>query len=286
MNDIMKPASHQVDRPEKELLHSGNAGFIISRYAHFKPGHEQEGLNFVSEVLNHMNKADLNGMTFFFFQKAFGDQAKHHWFINMKSPADYAASLEMVDHDETTKILLEDDVVADDRGFGSWGNAVVQGSITEDILVPQHGLDYGEDHTHEAWVPEAWRQTSVPPEEQLNSANAALMVHRVAYARYPTRKEARYYAFAWQNYVNENLRGKVTAYLYEETFGAMDRLHMLIHLASYEAWEELRNLPHRDPQFRKLLEREMISPEKGGGTGAQAFVPGGVTDTLLVPRQL
>ncbi|NEA97128.1 hypothetical protein G3I22_33550 [Actinospica acidiphila] len=286
MTDIMRPARHQVDRPESELLHSGNAGFIISRYAHFKPGHEQEGLNFVAEVLKHMNKADLNGMTFFFFQKAFGDQAKHHWFINMKSPADYAASLEMVDHDETTKILLNDDVVADDRGFGSWGNAVVQGSITEHILVPQHGLDYGEDDQHEAWVPEAWRQTSVPPEEQLNSANAPLMVHRVAQARYPMRKQARYYAFAWQNYVNENLRGKVTSYLYEETFGAMDRLHMLIHLSSYEAWEELRNLPDRDPNFRKLVERQMIAPEKGGGTGADAFVPGGVTDTLLVPRQL
>ncbi|MFD4151039.1 DUF6039 family protein, partial [Streptomyces goshikiensis] len=47
----MRSASHQVDRPESELLHSGNAGFIISRYAHFKPGHEQEGLNFVGEVL-------------------------------------------------------------------------------------------------------------------------------------------------------------------------------------------------------------------------------------------
>ncbi|CAM5229722.1 hypothetical protein SHIRM173S_10203 [Streptomyces hirsutus] len=61
---------------------------------------------------------------------------------------------------------------------------------------------------------------------------------------------------------------------------------MLIHLSSYEAWEELRNLPDRDPQFRKLVERQMIAPEKGGGTRADAFVPGGVTDTLLVPRQL
>ncbi|TQS26494.1 DUF6039 family protein [Microbispora sp. KK1-11] len=284
----IRPAQHQSSVPADKVLHSGNSGFIIARNAQLKYSHRAEGRQFFSEVVRHMNDSDLNGASFFCYEEAFGTQDRLHWLIHWKSPNDYGISLEMVDHDETMIDLLESDRVKDDDGVGAWGRLIVEGTMQEKILVPQHGAHHEneEDVPSDLWVDPAWKQSSQPLSEQLNSANAELVLHRVGQAKHEFRKEARYFAFAWQNHVNKVLPGRVTSYLYEETFGVMDQLHWLIHLRSFEDYLTLMHLDDHDPDFRRILEKDFIAPHRGGGTWARTFVDGTLHDTLLVPYQL
>ncbi|MFB7668633.1 DUF6039 family protein [Kitasatospora sp. NPDC056138] len=281
------PASHQSPVPADKLLHSGNAGFIIARSAQLKYEHREDGRKLFADVIGYMNQADVNGASFFFYEEAFGVQDRIHWLIHWKSPNDYALSLHMVDHDEKMIDLLESDRVVDDDGSGAWGRAVVEGTVEERILVPQHGLVHDEGgHAGDTWVDPASHQTSVADELLLNSANAGLTVHRTGQARHEFRKEARHYAFAWQNYVNERLAGAVTSYLYEETFGVMDKLHWLIHLRSFADYQALLDLERHDPDFRRLFEKEFITAAKGGGSWGRTFLDGSIADTLLLPHQM
>ncbi|MCT7355501.1 DUF6039 family protein [Streptomyces sp. 15-116A] len=285
----IRPALHQTPVSADKVLHSGNAGFIIARSCQLKNRYVAEGRKFFSDVIGYMNQSDLNGASFFCYEELAGTRHKLHWLIHWNNPNDYAISLEMVDHDKGMIDLLESDRVKDDDGMGAWGRMVVDGTMREDILVPQHGAhheseeeaDYGD-----CWVDPAWVQCAQPRDEQLNSATAQLVVHRVGEARHEFRKEARYFAFAWQNHVNKVFAGRATAYLYEETFGVMDRLHWLIHFRSFEDYHALQTLADRDEEYRALFERPFIPQHRGGGTWARTFSDGGLHDTLLVPYQL
>ncbi|MFJ8806889.1 DUF6039 family protein [Streptomyces sp. NPDC102490] len=282
------PASAQSPVPADKLLHSGNSGFTIARSAQLKYEHRDEGRKLFADVIAYMNQSDLNGASFYFYEEAFGKQDRVHWLIHWKTPNDYAISLHMVDHDEKMIDLLESDRVPEDAGAGVWGRAVVEGSVRERILVPQHGLVHEEDDhdSGDLWVDPAKLQTDQSDTELLHSANSLLTLHRTGQASHEFRKEARLYAFAWQNEVNRKLPGRATSYLYEETFGVMDRLHWLIHLKDFDAYQELLELERTDADFRALGERQFIAEFKGGGTWGRSFVPGTIEDTVLLPYQL
>jgi hypothetical protein len=284
---VLRTASAQSPVAPEKLLHTGNAGFIIARSAQLKYEHAEEGRKLFGDVITYMNQADMNGASFFFYEEAFGRRDRVHWLISMKSPNDFAISLNMVDHDEKMIDMLESDRVPEDNTAGVWGRAVVEASVEERILVPQHGLTHEEDDHHDSdvWVDPAFLQTTQEPEQQLHSANALLTLHRVGQAKHEFRKEARLFAFAWQNYVNERLAGKVTSYLYEETFGRMDSLHWMVHLRDFSAYEELMELERTDDAFHKLMARDYVSAAKGGGGWGRAYLDGSVQDTLLLPYQ-
>lgn len=281
------PAQHQTSQKAASLLHSGNAGFIIARSAQLRYEYRQEGREFFLQVAKFMNNANMNDASFFVYEEAFGNQDRLHWLIHLKNPADYAISLDMVDHDKEMIDILESEEVVDDKA--NWGRTVVESTVQEKILVPQHGVHHeeGEDHDKgDLWVDPAWHQAAVPAGKQLNSANAALVLHRVGQAKHELRKEARYFAFAWQNYVNEQLAGAVTSYLYEETFGVMDSLHWLIHFRSFVDYETFAGLESTDAEYRDIMGRQFVPKRKGGGTWGQTFVDGSIRDTLLVPYQV
>ncbi|CAM5456665.1 hypothetical protein SVIOM342S_01733 [Streptomyces violaceorubidus] len=46
----------------------------------------------------------------------------------------------------------------------------------------------------------------------------------------------------------------------------MDRLHWLIHLRDFDAYQELLELERTDADFRALGERQFVAERKGGGT--------------------
>ncbi|MEU6439344.1 DUF6039 family protein [Streptomyces sp. NPDC047046] len=283
-----RPASAQSPVPADKLLHSGNSGFTIARSAQLKYEHRAEGRKLFADVIAYMNQSDLNGASFYFYEEAFGKQDRVHWLIHWKTPNDYAISLHMVDHDEKMIDMLESDRVPEDASAGVWGRAVVEGSVRERILVPQHGLVHEEDDhdSGELWVDPARLQTSQSADELLHSANAPLTVHRTGQASHEFRKEARLYAFAWQNEVNRKLAGRATSYLYEETFGVMDRLHWLVHFKDFDAYQQLLELEREDADFLALGTRQFIAGNKGGGTWGRSYVPGTIEDTVLLPYQL
>ncbi|MCM2416773.1 DUF6039 family protein [Streptomyces sp. RKAG293] len=282
----LNTAAAQSPVPADKLLHSGNAGFIIARSAQLKYEHRAEGRKLFADVIAYMNQADLNGASFFFYEEAFGRQDRVHWLIHWKTPNDFAISLHMVDHDEKMIDMLESDRVVDDASAGVWGRAVVEGSVKERILVPQHGLVHEEgEHQGDVWVDPARLQTGQSEDQLLHSANSVLTLHRVGQASHEFRKEARHYAFAWQNEINTKLAGRATSYLYEETFGVMDRLHWLIHLKDFDTYQELLAMEREDEGFQKLQGREFVAESKGGGRWGRTFVQGTIEDTLLLPYQ-
>ncbi len=67
--------------------------------------------------------------------------------------------------------------------------------------------------------------------------------------------------------INRSLAGEASALLYEEVFGAADRLHWLIHLKDLTA-------------YRRLLDRGIFDAEGRPGT----FVDGSITDVALTPH--
>ncbi|MFG2500683.1 DUF6039 family protein [Streptomyces sp. NPDC048441] len=286
---LLRPASHQSATAEDKMLHSGNAGFVVWRTAQFTYQHRRDGQLFASEMARFMNQADLNGASFLYFEEVCGRHDRVHFFINWKSPVDYALSLEMVDHDAAMIDLLESDRVEDENDKGDWAKAVVESTMRDRCLVPQHGgpEDHEEEHApQETWVEPASHQVELPVEQQLTTASAPLVVHRVAQAKHRLRNEARAFAFAWQNHINRTFPGAVTSYLYEETFGRMDHLHWLIHLRSFEDWERVRRLAEHDKEYADLFERPWVPKSKGGGGWGQAFVDGSIEDTLLAPFQM
>lgn len=287
------PGGHQSQVPADKVLHSGNAGFLIARTAQIKPEFRAEGRRYATDMVRYLNGADLNGASFFLFQEAFGWQDRVHILMHWKSPDDYALSFSLVDEDPEMIALLQanpEPVVEQhvDDG-GNWAKMMVESSMRERVLVPQHTPTHGDDDHHDdgTWVEPAWRQVaSQSAEQQLNTANAPLVVHRVAQAKHAYRDEARMFGFAWQNHINKVFAGDLTSYLYEENFGQMDRLHWLIHLRSYDVWSALMGLPEVDAQYAELFTRPFVPARRGGGTWAHTFVAGTMQDTLLVPYQL
>ncbi|WP_462185998.1 DUF6039 family protein, partial [Frankia sp. CcWB2] len=190
----LRPASAQSPVPPQRQLHSGNAGFIIARSTQLKYEHSAEGRRLFGDVITYMNRADLNGASFFFYEELFGRKDRVHWLIHWKTPNDYSISLRMVDHDEKMIDLLESDRVVDDNSAGMWGRAVVESSVQERILVHEEG----EHEDSEVWVDPALLQTGQSEDQLLHSGNALLTMHRTGQALHEFRKEARHFAFAWQ----------------------------------------------------------------------------------------
>lgn len=285
----MLTAHHQSSMPADKVLHSGNAGFIVARTAQVKAEFRAEGHTYATDIARYMNAVDLNGASFLFFEEVFGRHDLVHCLVHFKSPVDFALTVHLVDHDPRMNDLLEGDRFGSTDDRGNWGRIVEESSMRERILVPQHGGGHHEDNEHhedDTWVEPAHRQCVQPIEDQLHTANAPLVVHRTAQARHEFRNEARNFGFAWQDRINEHLVGRLTCYLYEETFGQMDRLHWLIHFRSIEDWFALRRLAEHDAQVAQVFTRDFIPTDKGGGNWARTFVPGTTTDVLLAPIQM
>ena len=93
------------------------------------------------------------------------------------------------------------------------------------------------------------------------------------------------FLYEWAGAVNEAFVGRATAFLFEEMWGRQDRLHLLIHLSSLDAYEELMEFTESAPGMRALLARQWIPTFKGGGTWEHLFVDGSITDSLLAPAR-
>ncbi|NUR27853.1 MAG: hypothetical protein HOV83_18745 [Catenulispora sp.] len=133
-------------------------------------------------------------------------------------------------------------------------------------------------------IPPAQHQTSVPPDKQLNSGNAGVIVERTAQLKNGFRAEGRKFARGLAEYINTSQQGVATVFVYEETFGTKDLLHFLIHLESLAAYETLVQMGTRDEQYRSTLTAEQVAAEQGGGGWDKIFVDGGMHETVLIPQ--
>lgn len=132
-------------------------------------------------------------------------------------------------------------------------------------------------------VPAAESQTSLAADEILHSGNSGVIVERVGQLRAEFRSEGRQFARELSEYLNTKYVGLATVFVYEETFGKKDRLHWLLHMHSFDAYEELVQMGTQDAGWREIMMRQRIPAERGGGTWDRMFLDGGLEELVLIP---
>ncbi|WP_433498387.1 DUF6039 family protein [Sphaerimonospora sp. CA-214678] len=277
-----RPARHQTDVPPEQLITSADAGFLIHRCGQLRQEFRTEGLAFAAEMGKLINPTQIGYVSVFLYEELLGTHNQVHWLVHLKQPNDYRRLLDMVDHDAKWRAAADMDRLPA-KGGGGWDRLFVEGSIRETIICPQHGLGHGDHHQTETFQPAARFQTTVPADRLLHSGNSALTVHRVLHARYAVREEARLFAYEWASRVNIALEGIATAFLYEEMWGRQDRLHILIHLSSLDAYRQVMEVAEHDPGIRELQARQWVPGFKGGGGWERLFTDGTIADTVWSP---
>ncbi|WP_328902096.1 MULTISPECIES: DUF6039 family protein [unclassified Streptomyces] len=286
----LRPPRDQTSVPEEHLLNSANAGFLIHRVGQLKNEFRDEGLEFSSELVELINSKQAGYISIFHFEELFGTHNRLHWLLHLKRPDDYARMLDMVDHNDTWRDVSQRNRLPR-KGGGNWERMFVEGSMSETIICPQHGLsahddtDHDEDHEHagDTFQPAALHQTTLPPERLLNSVNSALTVHRTFRVPYALREEARVFAFEWCGYVNQALEGRMTAFLYEEMWGRQDTLHLLLHATSLDSYHRLLDMERNDRGLRALRDSQRLPEAAGGAVWHSTLIEGSQRDTLWVP---
>ncbi len=133
-------------------------------------------------------------------------------------------------------------------------------------------------------LPTAQFQTSVSPDKILHSGNAGVIVERIGQLRAEFRSEGRQFARELSEYINTNYSDIITVFVYEETFGVKDRLHWLLHLKSFDAYEALIEMGSKDTGWRDIIIKQRIPAERGGGAWDRMFLDAGLHETVLMPH--
>jgi len=264
-------------------FHSTNSGVIVERTAQLKQEHRTEGRRIALEQAAFLNEKFAGRTTVTVHEEAFGSRDRLHWLIHLP---------QLSGHREIVRLLDGDEGPAGEAG---WDRMFVDGSFSETALIPQHWGMYGTDEAlpdgtqidaaaPDLRVPPAQRQTSVSPDQTVNSATAGMMIHRVAQPKYAFRAEARLFARRITESINTRLPGIASSFLYEEAFGPADRVHWLIHMKNEDSYYDLIDMHMRmDEETRAIYLDEIIAPEKGGGTWNRLFVEGSMGDTAFAP---
>jgi hypothetical protein len=140
-----------------------------------------------------------------------------------------------------------------------------------------------QDQSSRFVLPSAQYQTSVSPDKIRHSANSGVIVERVGQLRAEFRSEGRQFARELSEYINTNYSDIITVFVYEETFGVKDRLHWLLHIKSFDAYESLIEMGTKDTGWRDIIMRQRIPAERGGGAWDRMFLDGGLRETVLLP---
>ena len=245
---IVPPAQHQIEPLPADLLHSANAGVVVQKVGQLRSEYRNEGRMFAREMAKHVNARQNGNATTFVYEETFGYEDRLHFLIHLRSLDTYYAMVEMGDQDREYRASVAKERVQDDSGAGAWDRLFVDGSMRSDVLLPLPGQD---------------RATALT----LHSGNAGIVLHRAAGIGYGFRPEALGIARELTDAINKSLPGEASAVVYEEAFGAADRLHWLIHLRDLTT-------------YRRLLALEAFTEQGRPGT----FVDGSVRDDALTPH--
>ncbi len=292
--EIVPPAENQTSVSAADLFNTSNAGVVVERVGQVRAEFRNEARVFARELAEHINKRQIGVSSVFVYEETFGVKDRIHFLIHLKSLASYYPMVQMGDEDSAYRASIAKERV---DGGGAWDRLFVDGSMSETVMLPQFWGMYGTavdgklekqstvytDHTVDS-VPPAWQQTSQPREHHLHSGNAGIVMHRSAQIDYNFRSEARKFGREVADSINNNMAGECTVFVYEEAFGAADRLHWMIHLKDLTSYQRLLELHVRDEAVRNLYFDQRIPAEQGGGTWARMFVQATMSDVALTPQ--
>lgn len=258
---IVPPAQFQTSTAATELLHSGNAGAVVSKVGQARSEYRSEARIFARELAKHVNGRLAGNAFAYVYEETFGGEDRLHWLIHLRSLDTYYRMVEMGDQDAAYRASLQAERVEDEAGEnGAWDRLFIDGSVSSAVLLPSQWKPHG------GGQPRALDQTEQPGDLVLHSANAGIVIHRAAQIGYGVRSQSRRYARDLASAINKQLAGDVTAFVYEEAFGAADRVHWLVHLKDLTS-------------YYRLLELDPLMDDANG-----LFVEATMTDTALTPH--
>jgi len=294
--NVILPAKHQTQIPYDKILHSTNAGLIVHRTAIVKSEFRSEGRGFARDLGEYLTKTQIGVASVFVYEETFGTKDVIHWIMHIKDLEEYSTMVRMGNSDPGFRNIFFKERIDEKKGGGTWDRMFVDGSITETVLLPQFYGMYGtamedmhvpvnESRSGGLILPPAQHQTTLTPEETLNSATAGIIIHRTGQLKYKFRAEGRAFARAVAETINENQRGIVSVFLYEEAFGRSDRIHWLIHLKDLSSYYSLIDMrAAMTPEVAEVYNRQWISEEKGGGDWSRMFIDASLEDMALTPQ--
>jgi hypothetical protein len=292
----LQPAQHQSGMASDLLLHSANAGLIVHRTAIARAEFRSEARVFARELAEYITRTREGICSVYVYEETFGSKDVVHWILHLSSLEAYSTMVQMGNSDPNFRNIFFRDRIAAEKGGGTWDRIFVDGSITETVLLPQFNGMYGtgvdgatqplrETAAGATILPPAQHQTSTPPEETLNSANAGIVMHRQGQLKYEFRAFGRQFARAVADIINRHQRGVASVFLYEEAFGRSDRIHWLIHLRDLSSYYSLIDMrASMTPEIAEVYNRQWIPQELGGGTWSRMFVDGSLEDLALTPQ--
>jgi len=284
-------AQEQTDLAPEETLHSANAGVVVLREAQLEGRHRAAGRRLSHGIARRINERHRGSVTVLLYEEAFGVQDRVHWLVHARSLDDYdELARTMRDDGALREIATGEEARAAD---GGWAAMFVAGSVRETLLIPQSWGMYGTEDTALGEVAvrggrftvlPARHQTTVPAGRILHSANAGLVAHRSAQPRYRFRGEARAFAREVAESINVRQVGETAVFVYEEAFGAADRIHWLIHMRSLSSYYPLIDMHiQMDDEVRDIYVRRRFADERGEGAWSELFVEGSMRDVALAP---
>lgn len=132
------PARDQTSLPMSDIVHSGNAGIVLHRTAQLRYEFRSEGRQFAREIAKSINERQRGEVTVFLYEEAFGHADRIHWLIHLKSMASFYAMLKMHATNEEERNMYFRETIPAERGGGNWSRMIVDGSMVDCALTPQH----------------------------------------------------------------------------------------------------------------------------------------------------
>ncbi|HEX4954735.1 MAG TPA: DUF6039 family protein [Thermoanaerobaculia bacterium] len=270
---VIPPAFHQAAQPVEALLNSASCGLIIQRTGQIKGKYRSEGRQFARELAEHINERQLGRATVFVYEETFGVKERLHWLIHLRSLRDYPTMVAMGAADEKFRELILRERLP---GGGRWDEIFLDGSLRETVLVPQRWLSPGRDG-----APSGTALDQLGPGETtfLHSATASSIVQVSGILRHEHRRSGREVGRRLAERLNREQAGAITALVYDEAFGAGERVHWLLHLSALSDHAELA--PYLGP--------EPVAEGSGAGPAAEPswrelFVEGSLSEVALTPQ--
>lgn len=133
----VQPAQQQTAISPEETVNSSNAGLIIHRVAQPRYAFRAEARMFARRITESINTRLPGIASSFLYEEAFGPADRTHWLIHMKSENAYYDLIEMhMRMDDEVRDIYLDEIIAPEKGGGTWNRIFVEGSMGDVACAP------------------------------------------------------------------------------------------------------------------------------------------------------
>jgi hypothetical protein len=285
LQTFVPKAIKQTSISPNEILHSGNCGVIIQRSGQVANEMRNQARECALEICEHTAKTQKGFICSFLYEETFGQQDRIHWLIHLRALGDYMRFHRLAHIDPAFGEIFMRNRAPHLPNGGDW-TTLFSGVFQERVLTPHFwgaNASFSPNPTPPSDMRVARFQTTQSDAQLLHTGNSRMIIMREAQVRPQFRSESRVFARAYADYLNQHLADVATVMVYEQHFGAFDRLHWLIHLDSYEDYQYMTEFMAEDGGLRNLMQKSWVEGQSQSGF-AQLFVEGSVNEVLLCPQ--